>query len=213
MATVEEMMRDAQYSEKMGGSVFNQNTKYQPKVKATSTGVLENQYTRQPQTESQKLFGANEDPFAWSPQQDGPYGSTQSGIGVQPMQAPVQSQIVPDATKPIDYSLAYNSKDGLNTAEFGKLDSTGQGQVMDIMKAEELAAGIKDANSFDWMGAANVGLQGANTLMEIGMYGDKKDYMQNVNAGLEQNMKNAQATHDNRATQQQNLGSTFSRNA
>jgi len=72
---------------------------------------------------------------------------------------------------------------------------------------------LKDAQGFDWMGATNVGLQGLNTAMQVGMYGDQKDYMQNVNAGLEQNMRNAQATHDNRVTQQKNLGSTFSRNA
>ncbi len=118
-----------------------------------------------------------------------------------------------------DYGQNANSavlKKGFNTD--GSKMTPEQLATQSLTDSRNMDTAIKeqvllDSQSFDWMGTANVGLQGLNTAMEVGMYGDKKDYMKNVNKGLEQNMRNAQATHDNRATQQQNLGNTFSRNA
>ena len=107
----------------------------------------------------------------------------------------IDTSVVPKSTVP-----------AITAGEQSLIDSRNASTALD----QEM---LKQAQGFDWMGAANVGFQGLNTAMQVGMYGDQKDYMQNVNKGLEQNMKNAQATHDNRATQQQNLGSTFSRNA
>ena len=118
----------------------------------------------------------------------------------------------PDAFNATNNPEAYNigeQDSAMNSEQLATQALTDQRNMDTALKGQQLA----DAQAFDWMGAANVGFQGLNTAMQVGMYGDQKDYMKNVNAGLEQNMSNAQATHDNRETQQQNLGSTFSRNA
>jgi len=72
---------------------------------------------------------------------------------------------------------------------------------------------ISDMDAFDWAGYAGAGMQGLDTAMQMGLYGDKKDRLQLGNDALKQNMTMAQGTYDNRAAQQQNLGSTFSRNS
>jgi len=127
----------------------------------------------------------------------------------------------PDGSAPGKFDLTDNySVDQaipINTPSLNVPSSQIGGEHQSLIDAREARTALdiqtlKDAQSFDWLGAGNVAAQGVNTIMEVGLYGDKKDYYKNVNKGLEQNLTNAQATHDNRATQQKNLGSAFSRN-
>ncbi len=118
-----------------------------------------------------------------------------------------------NAIAPATSQFNYTNPDGSFSQEmFAAGTSDQQKGAMDTINAQSAFDKMNRGNEFDWMGAANTGMQGANLAMNIGLYGDKKDYYENVNKGLEQNLTNAQATHDNRAKQQTNLGSTFSRN-
>ncbi len=73
-------------------------------------------------------------------------------------------------------------------------------------------AQIDDLQGFDWMGAGGLAMSGVNTAMEIGLYGDKKDYMENANKAMDQNLQNAEEDFNTRQTNKSNYGSTFSRN-
>ena len=118
-----------------------------------------------------------------------------------------------NAIAPATSTFNYKNPDGSFNADMFQAGTADQRKVaMDTIETQGLVDEMNRANEFDWMGAAGVGIQGANLAMNIGMYSDKKDYYENVNKGLEQNLTNAQDTHDNRAKQQTNLGSTFSRN-
>ena len=179
-----------------GGSVLDQNTKYTPQVQATSV---------MPQVQDQQMSMAStqNDPFNMDQMSyDTPTGSKSEPFNL--VSTP-SAEMYTDGNNQIYDQINNPTTPAISAAEQNYADNL----AMDTKLKEQ---NLLDAQAFDWMGAANVGFQGLNTAMEVGMYGDKKDYMNNVNKGLEQNMRNAQATHDNRATQQQNLGSTFSRN-
>ena len=71
-------------------------------------------------------------------------------------------------------------------------------------------AQIADLGSTDWMGAASLGMQGIGTAMQMGLYGDRKDYMKNTNEALEQNMAIAQDDYDTKKATTESYGSAFS---
>ena len=71
-------------------------------------------------------------------------------------------------------------------------------------------AQITDLQGFDYMGAGSLAMQGLGTAMQMGLYGDRKDYMKNVNSSMEQNMRNAQESHDTRQANTASYGSAFS---
>ncbi len=71
-------------------------------------------------------------------------------------------------------------------------------------------AQIEELQGFDYMGAGSLAMQGIGTAMQMGLYGDRKDYMENVNAGLEQNLQNAEESHNTRQANTASYGSAFS---
>jgi len=74
-------------------------------------------------------------------------------------------------------------------------------------------AQIEELQGFDYMGAGSLAMQGIGTAMQMGLYGDRKDYMENTNAALEQNMQNAEESHNTRQANTASYGSAFSSNA
>jgi len=102
------------------------------------------------------------------------------------------------------YGGVYNTASGTNNALQNEMIK-GQGLYNDMMTEQ-----IKDMQGFDYMGASSLGFQGLGTAMQMGLYGDRKDYMQNVNAGLEQNLQNAEETHNTQMANTASYGSAFS---
>ena len=64
-----------------------------------------------------------------------------------------------------------------------------------------------------WNDWANIGLGTVGTAMEIGMYGDKKDFLSNSNKALEQSTANAEEAHNTKLANNASYGSAFSNNA
>jgi len=71
-------------------------------------------------------------------------------------------------------------------------------------------AQIEDLQGFDYMGAGSLAMTGIGTAMQMGLYGDRKDYMSNTNAALEQNTQNAEESHNTRQANTASYGSAFS---
>ena len=198
--------------------------------KATSTGVVQQNESifspnQQMSYANQDIFPQQSNPFAYTPATDGAYGSTAGGFGVndvginstfdQPYgdngfstmnQSPQLNTFQQDQAKRNNWSYEEAMGSPKNNAELleqGQLEIQGKESAL-------LDDRIKNANSFDWMGGANTVMSGLNTAMQVGMYGDRKDYMKNVNKGLEQNMRNAQQSHDTRQKNTASYGSAFS---
>ena len=189
-------------------NALRNNTKFQPAVAAPQATQVAQSVIPQMQTTATGFNSAG----------------TGLDAGVAPASAPIPAGYgMPDASAgygqyatsatPATSTFNYQNPDGSFNADMFQAGTADQRKVaMDTIETQGLVDEMNRANEFDWMGAAGVGIQGANLAMNIGMYSDKKDYYENVNKGLEQNLTNAQDTHDNRAKQQTNLGSTFSRN-
>jgi len=69
---------------------------------------------------------------------------------------------------------------------------------------------IKDMQSFDTMGAVGLGMQGLGTAMQMGMYGDKKDYLSGSVSALEQATANSEEAHNQKMANTASYGSAFS---
>ena len=84
----------------------------------------------------------------------------------------------------------------------------------DYLKSEtELRnAQIEELQGFDYMGAGSLAIQGLGTAMEMGLYGDRKDYIKNANKGLEQNIQFAREDQQDKQARNANLQTTFGRN-
>ena len=91
-------------------------------------------------------------------------------------------------------------------------------QTPEMQKAyvDNLNAKTADMNSFDWGGAANVGIGLANTGLQAYSYfadGGGRDMQKEQYGALKDSREYARGAYSNRTAQQSNLGSAFSRNA
>jgi len=100
-----------------------------------------------------------------------------------------------------------SGKYGFTADQLKNMNALDQAEA--LLKAKEL----NNLDNFDWQGWTGAGLAGLNTVMDLGMYKPKIDYMNKSADALDQNISLAQDEWDNRKAARQNYSSAFSNNS
>jgi len=219
MATVEEMMANATYSPKIGGSVFNQDTRYQPAVQATKAIRTPNQAINEAD-----IFGSN------AMQKD--INNSIAGINTPAVPAVGASPTfgasdVTYANNPSSFNTTENSSAWYDPFSFGdygqdagsatlKQGLNPDGSAMNAaQKKDQSLANLYDTQAANvgtsWNDWANIGLGSIGTGMQMSMHGDKKDYLSGSVDALEQSTANSQEAHDTKMANNASYGSAFSK--
>ncbi len=168
--------------------------------KPTTTGLYQSQPTTS-QSLANSNYGSTFDDFDYSdPYND--FSNTYSRANDNDYIAPRSGSniTVDELRKTDDYRGLYNSQ---IEEDYGRsLDS----------ETKYRNAQIEDMQGFDYMGAGSLAIQGLGTAMEMGLYGDRKDYIKNANRGLEQNIQFAKEDQRDKQARNANLQTTFGRN-
>ena len=103
-------------------------------------------------------------------------------------------------------SLAYNPNWGISEDSWNSMNN------LDKQKFKINQDNIEGMNDFDWQGALDSGIAGANFLMDLGMYSPRKGYLESSAKALNQNIDLAKEQWDEKKKVRQNYGSAFSNN-
>jgi len=108
----------------------------------------------------------------------------------------------------VDYQLkpGYNPK----TGEFSQSRLLDDKKIANMTAQENAWNAIANNQGMQWNDWANIGLGGLGTLMQLGTYGDRKDYLQGSVDALEQQMQNAEEAHNTKMKNTASYGSAFS---
>jgi len=96
-----------------------------------------------------------------------------------------------------NYKLTSEELAGIQGSMAG-LDNASTSDMNGFLQNEITNSKINDANAFDWGGAANLGMAGLNTAMNIGSYFDRKDFNKTAMKEINQNMKHAKMARQDR---------------
>ena len=103
-------------------------------------------------------------------------------------------------------TMAYNPNWGISKEAYDAMNP------LDKQKFVIGQGKVDDMNAFDWEGAFGTGIAGLNFLMDLGMYGPRKDYLESSAKALNQNIDLAREQWDEKKNVRQGYGSAFSNN-
>ena len=124
------------------------------------------------------------------------------------------SDVVQQPSAPAFGSVDYYSQQDGNAFDprAGKIQlSEGEMLMNEGLKLDnEIKQGTIDNMGTSWNDWANIGLGAVGTGMQMGLYGDRKDFLSNSNDALEQQNQNAEEAHNTKMANNATYGSAFS---